>query len=288
MRWLDAPQPVLRLEIIRICAPLAILGFMSARLAHADEWIGDSGFRVPDLGASDWRQPLYLPGLPPWAAWSVAAVLVVSGLMVAAGFRPRPAAGIFAAASAYVALSDRLATFTVSKLAPVVALALALGPCGQRIGVDAWRAARRHPSRPLPSEISSGAVRFFQVLLPVVYSASGIAKLRGDWLENGHVLWTHLHDSYQTPVSWWLANTLPVAAWTVFQAATLAFEVLAPVWFALRWTRVPALVAGLTMHLLIGTMFGPVKYFAMLMASMLLGAYLPEPLLDALASVART
>ena len=49
-----SPLPVLRIEIVRIVAPLAMLGFMSGRLAHADEWIGDAGFRVPDLGG-DWR-----------------------------------------------------------------------------------------------------------------------------------------------------------------------------------------------------------------------------------------
>ena len=49
--WLEEPVPVLRIEIVRIGAPLAILGFMSTRIAHADEWIGDAGFRVPDLDA---------------------------------------------------------------------------------------------------------------------------------------------------------------------------------------------------------------------------------------------
>ena len=60
--WLEEPLPVLRIEIVRIAAPLAILGFMSGRLAHADEWIGDAGFRVPDLGG-DWRQPIYILSL---------------------------------------------------------------------------------------------------------------------------------------------------------------------------------------------------------------------------------
>ena len=57
--WLKEPVPVLRLELVRICAPLAILGFMSGRIAHADEWLGEGGFRVPDLGYVDFRQPLY-------------------------------------------------------------------------------------------------------------------------------------------------------------------------------------------------------------------------------------
>jgi hypothetical protein len=44
---LVAPEPVLRIEIVRILAPLATLGFMSSRLRHADEWIGAAGFHPP-------------------------------------------------------------------------------------------------------------------------------------------------------------------------------------------------------------------------------------------------
>jgi vitamin K-dependent gamma-carboxylase-like protein len=280
LRWLERPVPVLRLEIVRIGAPLAILGFYSARIAHADEWLGDAGFRVPDLGRSDYRQPLYLPALPSWAAWAFCLALILSGLALAGGFRPRKAAIVFAAAAAWVALSDRLAAFSVSKLAPVVALALALSPCGARWSVDAYLQKRAHPDVVLPTEVSSGSVRFFQLLLPVIYSASGIAKMRGDWLSNPYVLWTHLHDTYQTGVTLALANALPAGAWTLFQAVTLAFEAGAPLWFSIARVRPIALVVGVGMHTMIGLMFGPVRYFAMLMATLLLGAFLPERILE--------
>src|SRR6185295_12675481 len=59
------PQPVERLAVVRILAPLAVLGFLSSRIAEAPEWIGDAGFSVPDLGdTGDYHQPLYLPPLP--------------------------------------------------------------------------------------------------------------------------------------------------------------------------------------------------------------------------------
>ena len=154
--WLKKPVPVARLELIRIAAPLAILGFMSSRIAYADEWLGSGGFRVPDLGYADPRQPLYLPALPSWAAWSVALAMVGSGLALSLGFQARRAAWLFAATGAYVALSDRLAAFTVSKLTPVIAVALALSPCGARFGIDAWRARQAAPKRALPREVVSG------------------------------------------------------------------------------------------------------------------------------------
>jgi hypothetical protein len=282
-RWLSEPQPVLRIEIVRIGAPLAILGFMSSRIAHADEWLGDAGFRVPDLGVADYRQPLYLPALPGWAAWSVAAVLIGSGVSVAAGFRPRKAALVFAGAATFVALSDRLASFSVSKLAPMVALVLALSPCGARLGFDAYLRRRREPKTPLPTQVVSGSVRFLQVLMPVIYSASGIAKVRGDWLSHSYVLWTHLHDTYQTAFTVALANTLPAGAWTFLQGLTLFFEVLAPLWFSVARTRTFGLVMGVGMHTMIGLMFGPVRYFAMLMSTLLIASFTPAPLLERVA-----
>lgn len=286
-RWIEKPVPIVRLEIVRIAAPLAILGFMAPRLVHADEWLGDAGFRVPDLGG-DWRQPLFIPALPVGLAWLVAAAMVASGLACAAGWKARTSALVFAATLAYAALADRLAAFTVSKLSPAIALAIAAGPAGTRLSIDAWRMRRRGAagpdrlrSRREDSEAtqSSGAVRFLQLLPVVIYSASGIAKARGDWLRVPLVLWSHVHDSYQTPLAFALASVLPAWAWTVSQGLVLAFESLAPLWFGLERTRPAALVFGLGMHAMIGLMFGPVRWFALLMMTLLFAGQAPERLL---------
>jgi uncharacterized membrane protein YphA (DoxX/SURF4 family) len=273
------PQPIVRLEVIRIAAPLAILGFMAARIAHPGDWLADTGFRVPDLDGA-WQQPAFLPPLPLWAAYLVCAGLVASGLATAAGAATRVASACFAVLLVYVALADRLSAFTVSKLAPVVALALCLSPAGARYSVDAWWRRRRKPGAPLPTLVSWGCVRFFQVLLPVFYMSSGFLKAKGDWLTEPYVLWTHLHTSYQTPVSWFLANHVPPAGWTVMQATTLLFEALAPLWFAVRLTRPFALAYGVAMHAMIGLMFGPVIWFSTLMIVLLVGSYAPAPWLE--------
>ncbi|MEO7035624.1 MAG: HTTM domain-containing protein [Polyangiaceae bacterium] len=295
---------IARLELVRVCAPLAILGFMSSRVRYADDWISDAGFCVPDLGMNDPHQSYYLTPLPSWAAWSVASALVVAGLCVCVGFRTRQAAALFAALLAYVALADRLAAFTVSRLAPVVALAICLSPAGTRFSVDAWlawrrRAATLRASQPLdanansdsgletggaklPDEMRGGTIRFFQALLVVFYTASGICKARGDWLTQPAVLWTHLHDSYQTFFSYTLANTLPGFSWTVFQGMTLLFECFAFVWLAPRRLRPLGLVFGISMHTLIGLMFGPVIWFSLLMITLLCGSFLPDRLMQRL------
>ena len=288
------PQPVERLATIRILAPLAILGFLSSRIAEAPEWIGDAGFSVPDLGdAADYHQPLYIPPLSPTLAWIVAALVVVAGLAVSAGFRTRVACFAFGALLFYVALADRLAAFTVSKLGPCVVTALAFTACGARYSADAWLARRRalagtkkkkkaraRLEKELDDEkvtlVPGGEVLFFQALLCFFYCGSGIAKARGDWLKHPYVLWTHLHDSYQTTIAWVIANHTPAWGWTVLQAVTLAYEVLAPIWFLWKRSRPIALAWGLAMHLMIGLMFGPVIWFSLLMMSLLLGSFAAE------------
>jgi uncharacterized membrane protein YphA (DoxX/SURF4 family) len=270
--WLDEPQPIARLAFLRIAIPLVVIGFLSSRLVHADDWLSPAGFRVPDLGGNDWRQPLYLPAVPASVAWAVAAALVLTGICLAGGLFTRPAAALFTFLLVYVALADRLEAFTVSKLAPMLSLALLISPSGARYGIDAWREARRHPDAPAPTHVSGGVIRFFQLLIVVMYSGAGIAKLRGGWLSSD-VLWSHLHDDYQTNVAWLLMRTLPQGAWQGFQILTLVFEVGAPLWFALPWTRRPALFVGLGMHAMIGLMFGPVVWFALLMSVLLIGAF---------------
>jgi hypothetical protein len=54
--WLKEPVPVLRLELVRIAAPLCILGFMSSRIAYADEWLG--ALSLPRADAEDAPPPL--------------------------------------------------------------------------------------------------------------------------------------------------------------------------------------------------------------------------------------
>jgi uncharacterized membrane protein YphA (DoxX/SURF4 family) len=294
-----APQPLVRLEAARILIPLCILGFLSSRLLHVDHWLGDAGFQVPDMGLGllfshllhadladaavrlpdlgpDYRQPIMLPAIPGAWAWAFAALTVTSGLSLAAGFLTRYAAAAFAFTLVWSALADRLAAFTVSKLGAVLVIALLFSPCGARYGIDAWRRRRRRPKEPRPTRVTAGYVRFFQLAPVALYLGSGICKGRQDWLAVPDVLWTHLHDSYQTWLAYLLAAYLPAAAWGLMQGAVLLFEAGAPLWFGLRGTRPLALVFGLGMHLMIGLMFGPVIWFSLLMMSLLVCGYLPS------------
>jgi hypothetical protein len=281
--WIDAPMPVLRLELIRAFCPVFILGFMSWRLIHADEWIGDGGFRIPHLPGNP-MQPLYIPPLPSSIAWVVVTTMVLSGLALSIGWRSRASALVFAATLAFVALSDPLAAFTVSRIGPVIAISIACGPAGRRFGLDAWRRGRRGEPE-APSVAPLAPIRFLQLMLVTFYSASGVAKAGGDWLLTPFVLWTHLHDTYQTAFSYFVAKVTPPAVWTPLQYAVLCFEIFAPLWFAWSRTRLLALMFGLGMHTMIGLMFGPVIWFALLMMALLAGCFAPASWLRKMESV---
>jgi uncharacterized membrane protein YphA (DoxX/SURF4 family) len=279
-RWLWDPQPVVRLVAIRILVPLAILGFMSARLVHADHWIGSTGFHVPEVPGDDYRQPLYVPALPNGLAWTIALLTFASGLAVAAGAFTRASSVVFATLLVFLALADRLAAFTVSKLGAVLAIAIACTPAAARVSVDAWRRRRRDPRATLPIDVSGGNVRFFQLLLAVMYFSTGVGKARGDWFHRNDAIYSNLHDSYQTAISYLMASRIPGWGWAGFQWLVLTLELGAPVWFAFRATRLPAFVLLLGMHAVIGLGFGPVIWFAVLMASLLVACFAPRPWLE--------
>jgi len=286
--WLDEPQHVLRAETLRVLAPLVVLGFMSARLAHVGDWIGDEGFRVPDLGG-DWTQPLYVPALPSWAADAVGAAMVVSALLVVVGFKTKPSALVFASICAFVALSDRLAAYSVSKLAPTITLAIFASTAGARVSIDALRKRprkkKKKKAKPALEKdfLPCAAIRFIQVLPVVIYSASGVAKMRGDWLKEPLVLWSQIHGNYQTWLAFALASSLPAWTWTAMQATVLAFEVGAPLWFSWRRTRPYAVIYGLTMHVMIALLFAPVTWFSLLMITMLVVGYAPDRVFERVA-----
>ena len=66
----------------------------------------------------------------------------------------------------------------------------------------------------------------------------------------------------------------------------LAFEAGAPLWFSLERTRPYAFLFGAGMHVMIGLMFGPVVWFALLMITLLVGGWGPPALFAPLEALA--
>ena len=161
---------------------------MASRIAHAaDEWLGDVVPAMPDRRVG---------GLSTAALRSGAAA---SEPRVGRRGDPRrlgPRArrrleittrrtDLRAHVSIYVALSDRLAAFSVSKLAPMIAIALWASPCSRALRHR--RVAEATPRKEAAVRDPFRLGSLLPVLLPVIYCASGIAKMRGDWLHHPYV-----------------------------------------------------------------------------------------------------
>src|SRR5690606_35879175 len=145
---------------------------------------------------------------------------VLSLLMVALGKRVVLAGSVAIALLVYVALADRLAAFTVSKISAVLMLTVV------------YAVYERSQGRQAP-----GSLKFFQAFLVVFYAASGICKYEGDWPTHTHLIWTHLHSSYETTLSYYVGRYTPTWAWQWMQTTTLIFEMGAPIWFYFDRTR---------------------------------------------------
>lgn len=286
-RFWYTPQPAHRLALVRILAPLAILGLLSSRLAFFDAFFTRDGFHLPPLHPGSVNQPVYLAPLGDGSALVITLLLVVSGLALAAGYRTRLANIVFAALVAYVALFDRIAAVSVNKLGTVVIVALCFAPSGIAYSLDARRA--RSPGRQAPpAEVPGVVVRFLQIQLVVLYAASGYCKaFQGDWLKNGYVLWSQIHGHYQTFFSYWAGRLLPPWAWPALQWPVLAYESFAPLLLSVRRTRTPTVIFGLCMHLAVGLLFRRLIYFSLLMIA-LLTLFLPDGAQRALLALPRT
>ncbi len=269
MSW---PKDVLacRFDAARLLIPLILLGFFSSRLLHVTEWIGQSGFNVPDLGGH-WAQPLYIPPVPDVLAILIGLALIISLLMVAMGKRVVFAGAIAILILVFVALADRLAAFTVYKIAPVLMLTI--------IYVFYERSRNRE---------AQGSLQFLQAFLVVFYAASGFCKFEGEWTTHTHLIWTHLHSSYETALSYYVGRYTPTWAWQGMQLATLIFEMGAPLWFYADRTRPFAIAFGVIMHISIGLLFGPVIWFSLLMITLILVAFGSEKMWQRVTRLKRT
>ncbi len=266
--WLGfwfAPQKAHRIALLRIVAPLAILGLLSSRLWNFREFFTSAGYHVPDLLQSRVQQPYYIHPIGELLAHLIAILLVLSGLCVSLGLVTRPANVLFAGLLGYASLFDRVSAVSVNKLGTTVMIALCFCPSGARYSLDAL--LRR---RPAPDEFPGAPLRFLQVQLAVMYCASGLCKtLQGDWLKNGYVLWSQIQGHYQTAFAYFFGGHLPSWLWPPLQALVLGYELLAPLLLSLRRTRGATLCFGFLMHFFVALLFRRIVYFSVLMMSLL-------------------
>jgi hypothetical protein len=125
----------------------------------------------------------------------------------------------------------------------IVLFYLMLCPCGAVWSVDSWLARRRGPVYVYPWPL-----RLLFVQMVLIYFCNGLYKVVGEDWTGGTSLYHVLCDLTLTRVSY-AQFPVPLIVTQVMTWLVLAWEVGFPLWVALKWTRVPALVFGVLFHL---------------------------------------
>ena len=101
------------------------------------------------------------------------------------------------------------ATFGLDQINAMLALYLAIGPSGEALSIDRWRAVRRGQAPaggPTPSAGANLALRLINVHMCVIYFFAGISKLQGEAWWNGEAMWRAFANlEYQSIDMTWLA-----------------------------------------------------------------------------------
>ncbi|MCA9081469.1 MAG: HTTM domain-containing protein, partial [Planctomycetaceae bacterium] len=159
------------------------------------------------------------------------------------------------------------ANFGLDQINAMLALYLALGPCGAKLSLDRllskWRGGanslrleRRWNPPPVPRSSSARfSTRLIQVHMCIIYFFAGVSKLKGtDWWDGDAVWFAFANAEYQTTDMTWIAWYPWIS--DVFTHGTILWEMT--FWFLIwqRGLRPLVLFAGIMMHLGIGACMG--------------------------------
>lgn len=248
------PSPSAPLRWFRKACALTLLIYTLTWAQHAREWLTDAGYHLSSAASRGLQLPV--PLLDRWSVVAFLTVYVVALLAVLFDRRPRLASAVVLVCLTYVTTADRLAAFSMNKLALVAWLVLVLAPWPEGDG-DAQASEGAGELR------SAWPLRVLQVTLILQYLGAGICKLRGGWIDDPQVLWLQVQSIYMTDLAAWSVRALPMWAWAGMHYAALAFELLAPVLFGAARLRPLAFLWGLGMHLAIGLMMYRVGIFSL-------------------------
>lgn len=251
--FLLAPADALRMRIFECLFTLSFLIWLGRCFLTWEEWLTVDGFHLTARELQTMGYPEPWPLLSPWQVpFFAVAIMVSAGLLLANRWRRVALVGLFLCAL-YAQRVDYMAAFTLSKLFVGIYAVLAAAP-----GMFRDPASGRLMQ-------SQASLRVLQATLILQYFAAGLAKLSGDWLKAGDILLGHVQGVYRTEAAAWALRHLPAWAWSVQQHTSLAFEVLAPVLFPLRWLRPVSFVLGIGFHTVIAVMMKDLIFFSLQM-----------------------
>jgi hypothetical protein len=177
--------------------------------------------------------------------------------------------------------------FGLDQVNALLAMYLAIGPCGAVYSVDHWLASRRANAElaPQPSVSANIAVRLIQVHMCVIYLFGGIAKLQGETWLGGTAAWYAIANyEYQSIDMTWLAGYPLIIALATH--ATVFWETFYCVLIWPRLTRPIFLAMAVMVHGGIALFLGMITFgLAMIIANL---AFVPPETVQWCISAARS
>lgn len=269
--WLDgwnrfwfSPVESGTLGLIRLCAGLLIFYTHLVWSLELAAFFGEGGLLpeqyrglMADGPSWAWSHFDWLPSQA-WL-WPVHLAGLAVMLAFAAGFCTRVTSVLTALLVISYANRATGALFGLDQINGMLALYLAIGPCGDRFSVDALLRRRKGGSNPRPKTSGNIALRLIQIHMCIIYLFAGMGKLQGITWWNGQALWGAVASyEYQTvdltflAGQMWLVNLL---TW-----GTVAWEASYPFLIWHRLTRPLMLGAAVAVHLGIGMFMGMMTF----------------------------
>ena len=187
LKHLERPVSAAPLAVFRI--GFGVMMFLSVVRFWYRGWIEEL-YLVPDFHFS-YR---YFEWVKPLGDWTYAlfALVGLSALGIAAGWRYRLSAAVFFLSFTYVELMDKTTYLNHYYFISLLGLALIFLPAARGYSVDAggWRDGR----------VPRWTVYALQIFVGVVYFYAGLAKLNSDWLLHAQPLAIWLPAKYSLPI----------------------------------------------------------------------------------------
>ncbi|MEX2640886.1 MAG: HTTM domain-containing protein [Balneolales bacterium] len=250
--WLERQSDAAPLAVFRICFGILMLAGM-VRFA-AKGWI-EKLYMEPAWFFSyygfEWVKPFgdltYL----------LFILCGISAVMVAVGYRYRPAIIVFFLSFTYIELMDKTTYLNHYYFISLVSFLMIFLPAHAYFSVDAHRNDALCSQR-----IPSWTIDAIKVLVLIVYFYAGLAKLNSDWLLEGMPLKIWLPSSYAIP----LIGDILQKEWAhyLFSWAGAGFDLTIPFLLLMRRTRLFAFSLVVAFHLLTGMLF-PIGMFPYIM-----------------------
>jgi len=268
-RFWFTPQNALPLCVLRVIVGLASLYFVLSYTADLTTWFGPAGLlpaaTVQELQVSEdiavtgqqqtlWRVSVFDYINDPTALLVVHFVFCLAPLCLLLGVFSR----ISAVACLLVVLNYvHRAPMLSGQFEPVLTMLLCylcLGPCGQRLSIDAWwgRRSPNSPSAAAPQESIAAniSLRLIQVHLCAFYLMIGLTKFGSPhvtWFDGGAMWWLITRsDVRMLDLTWLHQHIYVINIWThAVLAMELAFPVL--IWISgfRRWVLIASTISWL-------------------------------------------